>query len=370
MNPQPGRSSRPGVVIRWLASSERAAARPIWETLEARAGDDAVACSWAWTDAWLSHFGDLVPHRFALGELGGEPCGIALVTEGVNRKRGPFRVRTVHLGTAGEPPGETVYVEYNRVRVEPEHRPAFAARLVDELRDEPGWHELRLDGFAPDEAEDFLAAEPLLESWRMDCPVMDLRNAGSADGAVLGALKSGARRKVRRSLEALGELETEWAATGEQALDIFAELVELHQQRWNASGQPGAFASARVRGFHRELIPQLQARGAAVLFRVRAAEGTVGCLYHFVERRRVLFYQSGLASYSNPRISPGFVAFTLCMQACCDRALCEYDFMAGDARYKRELSTTTRQLVWARGQRPALRWRVMDRLAAIRRPDE
>ena len=277
-------------------------------------------------------------------------------------------MRSVHLGTAGEPPGEGVFVEYNRVLVDAEHRSGFAAALINELRSESDWHELSLDGFAPEEAEPFLVAEPLLEPRRIACSIMNLRDAESGDGNVLTALKSSTRTKVRRSLKALGDVETEWAQTPAHALEILAELIELHQRRWTKIGQPGAFASPRFAEFHRELVARLLPRGAVILFRVRAAAGTVACLYSFVERRRVLFYQSGVASYSDRQIRPIFVACTSCMQACFERGLTEFDFMGGDSSHKRELSTMTRELVWATWRRPALRWRVMDRLAAVREP--
>jgi CelD/BcsL family acetyltransferase involved in cellulose biosynthesis len=36
------------------------------------------------------------------------------------------------------------------------------------------------------------------------------------------------------------------------------------------------------------------------------------------------------------------------MQAALDRGLAEYDWLAGDVLYKRELSTSARELIWAR----------------------
>ena len=195
-------------LLRWLSASERVQRHGFGRARSASRGD-ALACSWGWTGAWLSHYGEVVPHRFAVGEVDGAPCGIALVTSGVGRRRGPFRVRSVHLGTAGEPPGEGVFVEYNRVLVDAEHRSGFAAALINELRSESDWHELSLDGFAPEEAEPFLVAEPLLEPRRIACSIMNLRDAESGDGNVLTALKSSTRTKVRRSLKALGDVETD-----------------------------------------------------------------------------------------------------------------------------------------------------------------
>jgi CelD/BcsL family acetyltransferase involved in cellulose biosynthesis len=355
------------VSIRWLPSSDRPAAAGIWTAVEASAGAGGLTCSWDWTETWLRHYGDLVPHRFAVGEAGGSDIGIVLVTAGVGRRRGPFEIRSVHLGTAGEPRDETVFVEYNRVLVEESHRSAFAAALVAELRREREWHELVLDGFAPEDIAPLLAAEPRFEARPEPSPVMDLRTAGAADGDVMAGFRSKTRTKIRRSLKVLGEVETEWAETPEHGLDILDELIELHQRRWNRLGRPGAFASERFAGFHRELVSRLLPKGAALLFRVRAAGGTVGCLYGFVERSRVLYYQSGLESYPDRQVRPVFVACALCMQESFDRGMTEFDFLPGEGPHKRELSTGARELVWASARRPGARWRIIDALAAARR---
>ena len=90
------------VRVRWLAAAERVAAAAIWQELEARTSVP-LTCSWKWTETWLDHYGDLVPHRFAVGERSGTRVGIVLVTRGAGERRAWLPVRTLHLGTAGEP---------------------------------------------------------------------------------------------------------------------------------------------------------------------------------------------------------------------------------------------------------------------------
>ena len=81
--------------------------------------------------------------------------------------------------------------------------------------------------------------------------------AHSEDGRkswdVLATLRPSTRRKVRRGLRGLGAVETEWAESPAHALDILEELIALHQARWRRADLPGAFASARFAGFHRDL---------------------------------------------------------------------------------------------------------------------
>jgi CelD/BcsL family acetyltransferase involved in cellulose biosynthesis len=309
---------------------DAAEAADAWRALERRLGSVPLAVSWDWTEIWLGRFGPVVPHRFVAIRREGEVAAIALLCEERVRK-GPFRLLRTHVGTAGEPPGESVHVEYNGLLGDLDAR-AELARAIAAL----SYDELRLDGFAEEDARLFgdpqLAPEP--------CPRARL------DGDVIDGLRSSTRQKVRRSLRGFGEVETEWAETPERALAILDELIDLHQRRWREAGEAGAFAGERFKGFHHDLVERLLPSGRVVLFRVAAEQGTVGCLYSFVEGERVLFYQSGFGSFGDNKLKPGLVAHALCMQACADHGLREYNFLAGESRYKRELSDGEDTLVW------------------------
>jgi CelD/BcsL family acetyltransferase involved in cellulose biosynthesis len=354
------------VSVSLIPSGERALIAEIWEDLETRFANGSITCSWDWTETWLKYYGDFVPHYFVVGEYAGIPCGVALVSQGVDRRCGPFRVRSRHLGTAGEPDADSVCVEYNRLLVAPENRDAFASALVARIRQETNWDELLLDGFAPEDAEPLLRAEPSLVAERRVCRAVDLRTASEMGGEILAALKTNTQKKIRRSLRGFGAIETEWADTVEHAIDVLNELINLHQQRWKQTGEPGAFSSARFVAFHRELVPRLLAKGAVILFRARSALGTIGCLYSFIEHGRVLFYQSGLTAVDDNKLKPGLVTHALCMQCCMERGLTEYNFLAGDSRYKQELSTMEQELVWASTRQRRMKFFIVDSLRRAR----
>jgi CelD/BcsL family acetyltransferase involved in cellulose biosynthesis len=325
----------------------------LWEALEERA-EAGLTCSWAWTGTWLRQYGEVVPHRFLLVRRAREPVALALVTRSARRVGGVALVRRLHLGTAGEPAGESVHVEANRLLALPGERAEAAAAIVRALRATRGWDELALDGFDPRDAAALTAAGGF-ELREAPCPATDLAAIRAGGGDVQAALSGGVRRRAARALRGLGDVETEWAATPAQAREILEQLVALHQARWRAAGELGAFASPRFRAFHAELVERLLPRGEAILFRVRAGGETIACLYALVDRGRVLFYQGGVAQLADNKLRPGLIAHLLCMQACLERGFAEYDFLAGEARYKRELSTTTRTLVWATARRRSVR---------------
>lgn len=344
-----------------LGARERDEAQRLWLVLEQRLGGaPGLSCSWAWTGTWLDHYGDVVPHRFALGERDGEPLALALVTRQPVR---PPRPRAVHVGTAGEPAGTGVFVERNRLLVAPAERAAFAAALLGALGAERAWDRLRLDGLHPDDAADLLATLPDARVTVEQSPVAEL---GGGDD-VLAALSSSRRQRIRRSLRAFGELETDWAQTAEEAGAILGELIDLHQRRWSEAGAPGAFAQPRFTAFHRALVARLVPERRAALVRVRRGAETVGCLYGLVEGTRLCFYQGGLQRYDDNRLRAGVAAHVSFMRACRERGLTEYDFLAPAARYKDELATRADELTWVELSRTRnWRLRLSDATRALR----
>lgn len=337
------------VRVRFQPASALDAIAGIWTGLEHRLGSTGLACSWPWTETWLRHYGDAVGHRFAVGETDGEVVGIALVTASLRVPSDWLRFRgVVHIGTAGEPRGQGVAVEYNRLLCDPAWRPAFAAALVRAIDEECRPAAICLDAFVPDDAALLAVAQPGFVVRELACPAFDLAQARAAGQDVLAMLGSGVRGRIRRSTRGLDEIHEEWAATPAAALDIYDELIVLHQARWQREGRPGAFASARFDGFHRDLIARsFDGDPRVMLYRLRNAGGTVGCLYGFIEGGMLLFYQSGFADHADNRVKPGLSTHACCMQACLKRGLDTYNFLAGEARYKRELATTELSLASA-----------------------
>jgi hypothetical protein len=332
--------------LKILCSQERAAAEVVWRHLECSDGRGGLTNGWIWTRTWLDVFGDLVPHVFVIGEVNNEPVGIVLVTQGVRQRRGPIPVRTVHIGTAGEPVPDSISAGYHRVLVKESHRLEFSLALIDYIRKSSWrWEELVMYGFAPEDAKPFLQAPGFWHVRREICRVSDLDAIRASGGEVLPTLGKPTRRNLRRSIRELGVIHTERATTVDHAKEILSELIELHQARWIAKGEPGAFASDRQRAFHFQLIESMIERNEIMLFRARTDTRSIGCKYGFIERNRMLTYQAGMNCFDG-RINPGLVTNLLCMQQCLDLGMSEFDLMPADMRYKQELTNSTRELLY------------------------
>ncbi len=352
------------VDVEILDHGGRSAAGAIWRELEPRAGCGPTY-GWDWTEAWLEHFGDVVPHLFAVGRDGAGPVGVALVTFDAWR-RGPLRLRRAHLGTAGEPAGESVYVERNGLLALPDRVGDFADALTRALGRARRWDGLVLDGFLADHADAF--AGQLGGRWEISPQTALIADLSSiADGGPAAPFSAGVRREWRRAERRLGPFDVEWAEEPARAVEILDELIVLHQERWEAAGRPGAFESTRVRAFHRDVVRRLAADGGVALTRVSAPHGLLGCRYDLVDGERLISYQCGWLPGPDEGVSVGVVLDLACMDAAQRRGLRIWDHLAGPQRHKRRLSTGSYDLQWCTGRRGWARWHAFDTARALRR---
>lgn len=337
----------------------------LWRQLHTRIENQAITTHPSWIKSWINHYGDLVPHRFLIAESDGIVRGIALMTDGVGKKNGPFPVRSLHLGTAGEPQVGSVCVEYNRLLVEPEHEAEFVNGLAHTISNNPTWEEFCLDGVAESELTLWMKQFPNASVRSRDSKYFDFNEARDGQGEILALLGKSTRSNIRRRLKKYGELKTTWATKISEYEEIFAELVELHQARWNAVGEAGAFANSRFLNFQTQLLKRLVQEEKVVLFRVQHEEETVGALMLLVDQNRMLDYLSGFADFKE-KPSIGLITHYLCMEEGLKRGFDAYDFLVGEKQHKDNLSTHTNQLCWLSYSRPSMKNSTMKTLRKVK----
>ena len=343
------------VVIDSISSSEREKAAKRWQTLEQEISNKGLTNSWKWIETWLKQYGH-IPHRFVFGVRDGQTIGAALVTQPLKKVKSIIPILSLHLGTNGEPLEEKTCVEYNRLLVAPENLSTFSMELMRTLQ-QLRWSKLILHGFVPEHAEALIEAGTHLgitfsEQTKEACPTFEFSEAiGFPD--VISVLKYN-KKRIRSSIDkmnAQASLKGEWAETVEQARDILAELIELHTRKWENTQIPSSFQSDRVKWYHKGLIDAFFPK-SLIVFRVKFGEQTIGCLFGFVEDSHVLGYKGGINfSPDMKKFTPGLITHVLCMEECRKRGYSEYDFLAGEASYKAQLSNTENFLIWATAER-------------------
>jgi CelD/BcsL family acetyltransferase involved in cellulose biosynthesis len=343
-----------------------------WATLETLSPYRSFYLSADWITAWLKVFGKSVQPRIVIFEEGRQTVGACLLTQSVERS-GPFQVRRVGLNTGGEPVEERTLVEFNNILCRPGKENAVAQALGKYLQS-LAWDEFAISGMSAGKMLTALQTNafpkhPALVTVRSTFYI-DLDELRQKEVRYLDTLSSNTRSQIRRSLKGylnFGELKVEIAQDSNTAELFFEEMCKLHQSRWAARGQPGAFAADRVRQFHKTLIREAYHKQKLHLLRVSAGNKTVGILYNFVQDRKVCFFQSGFNYALAPKLKPGLVTHACAIQKYLDSGFAQYDFLVGEARYKTSLAKSCGSLAWVTFGRPNVKLAVIELLRVIKR---
>jgi len=189
----------------------------------------------------------------------------------------------------------------------------------------------------------------------MDSPYLTLPNSWEA--YLRGTLNRDKRHKLQGALKdfetwAEGDWYVERVRCAEDLRKGQALLAELHNHRWEAGdGQPGVFSKPRFVSFHQEYMPRLLEQGGLELLWLVAKGKPVAAQYQIMANGKAYYYQCGRRIDVPHRVRPGIFLLSLAIQEAIGKGLREFDFLGGDAQYKRMMTRTSRPVVQLRFSR-------------------
>lgn len=340
---------------------------PLWRRLELEA-PASYFLSWGWIENWLACLPADERPPLVVVSHDDAPAAAFFLARRRTRRHLAFVSRALYVNATGDARHDGLRVEHNGVLRSPAS-PVTLETVLGLLPD--AWDELYLPAVdrsalpEPGKLADGDAFRIRIDR-ELPAPYVDLDSVRSVDGGYLALLSSSMRAQIRRARREVGELTIEIAGDERHALDIYAELVRLHARRWHMRGERGAFGDPWFDQFHRRLITNRLLHGEIQLMRISAGGETIGCLYNLTHRGRVLFYQSGLAAFANPRIKPGYLCHAAAIEHSAAAGMRTYDLLGGNARYLHSLATGETRLLWVRVQRKRVRFTLEDRLKALK----
>jgi CelD/BcsL family acetyltransferase involved in cellulose biosynthesis len=324
---------QPKLRIEWRrGASELADLQAPWRALLARCG----AHPWFNSPDWLNS------HQAAYGAPGERLAGLAVwdgdaLVGWLALVREPERQALIlrRARLLGDGSFDSDHLE---PLIEPELRDAVAEALVR------GLSRARLADYAilrtlPQESagvQAFLAAleragRPLRREQRLAACT---RLPAEFDGYV-AALRPRMRSKLRQALRRADERgwRHEQLEPGRELGPWLAQFFELHQARWIAAGQPGAFADPRRVALYRSAFERLHGAGLARMDRLIGPDGPVAIQAGFDADGAYHQLQEGYApALSGDR--PGIALRALAIRAAIERRLSRYDFLGGFSDHK------------------------------------
>jgi len=312
--------------------------------------------SWGWISTWIKSLPADSGVRLIVGSWKDIPILAFFVGERQYFKYGILPSRIFSLNSTGNPYYDCLYIEYNSmlsdavIELLPWEFLHYVKNMVWDEFILPGMSQAFLSGSGTILDELSGKFHVLLDAVRNSYYV-DLEKIRAGGMDFMRLLSANKRSQIRRSIkqyELDGPVETEEAQSQNEALAMFDEMVVMHQREWNRRGEPGVFSNQYMLQFHENLIRSRFAEHEIQVLKIRNSSKTIGILYCFVYHGDVLFYQSGFNYESENVYRPGLVSHYYAVLHNAAKGMKTYDFLAGEAEYKKSLSTDTNSMYWVR----------------------
>lgn len=152
------------------------------------------------------------------------------------------------------------------------------------------------------------------------------------------AISSGKRKEQRKFHRQIDEaFPNRWgweAITDPAALGpAMEDMIRLHQAKWEAAGELGAFGKPEVAAFHRNAAATLLQQGILRLYRLSIDGKTAAVLYGYRYMGRHYDFVSGW-EITFADWSPGEILTGLVLRQAVEEGCTHYDFMMGAQPYK------------------------------------
>lgn len=334
-----------------------------WRALEARAVNPFFL-SWYWIGTWMQV---MQPSVVLLRGVQNDSVQLlALFVQDKTRIKGFIPVTRLMLHRTGNEEQDQIWIEYNGLLHSQAVTTEQLADAIRFLQQSLSWDELVIGVSETRQLEGIIdAGLSRVDAWEAPGYAIDLERVRQQGGDYLGSLSRNTRYQLgraRRALEALGAVSYTRALTQEQALQWLDQAAVWHRQRWgDKSGQSG-FANPVFCRFHAELIMAGFADGVVELCQLALDGKPLAIQYNFVYRKQVYFYLSGVdyVDSDDSRLKIGLLMHLYAIELHLKQGSQTYDFMAGDARYKRSLGSVAATQYLVRLRKPRLRYRIED----------
>jgi CelD/BcsL family acetyltransferase involved in cellulose biosynthesis len=311
---------------------------PEWNALLARSASNNIVLTFEWLSTWWQVFGEGRELYILVARERDHIVGIAPLLRRTIRHYNLLPYERLEFLGSGEDEADEICSDYLDFMVQRGCEVPVLEALLRHIRQRGIGDELILTDVSGDSPclqvlEGLCSRHELNLSITRDqfCHYLPLGDGwDKLLSSVEGRFRTYIRRDCKVFADARGELRI--IDSSENFQENFTILIDLHQSRWNARGEPGVFASEKFRRFHRTLTPKLLRKGWVRLMIAFLAGSPISAVYTFVYNNKMYEYQNGLRTPDSPGgptnvHSPGTLLQALSIKHSIESGLEEYDLL-------------------------------------------
>ncbi|TWU43906.1 hypothetical protein Q31b_14380 [Novipirellula aureliae] len=326
--------------------------RELWNSL----ADGVPFREPSWLESWWESFSNgQEPYILIARDASRQICGLLPLY----RKSGSPRV----LCSFGN---NNVCSDFVSVIAKPENAKeiakAMANFLIDQMNDSnDSWDLIEMDGISEnDEVMKTFAAElgkrsaivhaqSRMHTWLFEC------QATWDDW--LQKLSRRTRRKhhlLESRVEDTDGMELVVASNHDEVTALIDGLIDLHQRRWNAVGEPGSYADPKMRSFIQQVAKHWHDRNRLHLVAILMDGKTIGNALNYRSDDGCLYVYSTGYDIEASKLEPGRVLTTKTLKYAHEQKMKGVEFLRGDEAYKKMLGAVPTRLLEYRIVAPRL----------------
>ena len=332
------------IVIEQFNSSDKTSIASKWLSLE-RNSNTNVFLSWHWIGNWL----DLVTDKLFLVEAyrDNKLVGLGFFVEKTRKVFGCISVKQWCLHRTGIQQQDQIWVEYNDFLLDKSCSVAVREQMVKAIADfDSSVKEViiglsateKLDCFTYSFEKLYFLEENTVETngYLASLSCLNAENPNKS-------LSKNTRLQIARSkkiLQSQGKLGFEVFSDPQKLIELYPKIASIHINKWQATNEGSGFSNPLFAGFHNSMAFN-NAQNANNMVQIAVLtlnEVELGYLVNFVYNNKVYFYLSALQKNSDNKIKIGLTLHSEAMRYYAEQGIESYDFLGGDARYKKSLS--------------------------------
>ncbi|MBA6377943.1 MULTISPECIES: GNAT family N-acetyltransferase [unclassified Colwellia] len=323
-----------------------------WQNLEKRA-ESNVFLSWAWIGSWL----DLITGKVFIVEAedNNRVVGLGFLVEKERKIFGLFSIKQWYLHRTGNTPQDQIWIEHNDFLLDANVAELVRKEMIDSVCVFASHIHEVIIGLSTDNVirsftscfhHDFPDITPLIETNAYTVETQSYTEEVK-EKFINEVLSKNTRSQVARSeklLKQLGEVDFSIITQADEVRALIKNIAKIHIERWSNSVEGSGFTNSVFNDFHDAMINDDENNVVQIAV-LSLNKEPVGYLLNYVYKDQVCFYLSALTSFDDNKIKVGLTLHTKAIQYYIDQGIYSYDFLGGDARYKRSMSNKKYNLV-------------------------
>lgn len=329
------------ILINRFNLSDKSLVAKKWQLLE-RNSTKNIFLSWQWISNWL----DLVTDNLFLIEANhnNKVVGLGFFVEKERKVLGVFSIKQWWLHRTGVQQQDQIWVEYNDFLLDKSCSATIRTKMIEAVSTFDSSVKEVIIGLSGSEQlncfdKSFTRLNFLKTSIIKDSGYL-VPLSCTKDDYLNKVLSKNTRNQISRSkkiLQSYGKLSFEVFSTPQKLIELYPKIANIHIDKWKDTNEGSGFLNPLFEKFHKSMA--MNSLDSTVQIAVLSLdEVELGYLINFVYNNKVYFYLSALKKNSDNKVKIGLTLHCEAIQYYLDQGVASYDFLCGDARYKKSLS--------------------------------